>query len=105
MNGEAWKRGYTDGRKFSATRSGDDGFQSFLQQQGGGAMNSGGAGSRLVGGVLSFTAIIGIYAAMVFFIGYALGADLSFRSAFIIAACGATIRHIDAAVMRSTHNG
>lgn len=98
MNGEAWRRGYSEGRKFTFPRV-DDGITT--SDPFGSAANRGGTVTRLFSALIGFASLISLYAIGVFLIVHALGGEITYRNALIVAGCATVIRFMDAGVMRS----
>lgn len=98
MNEEAWRRGYSEGRKFTVPLVEDDiTNDDFLA----GNSRRGGAVTRLFSGLLGFTSLISFYAVGIFFIAHALDYGITYRNSVIISGCLTVIRFMDAGVMRS----
>lgn len=98
MNEEAWRRGYSEGRKFTIPRVEDDIMNDdFLASNG----NRGGTVTRLFSALIGFASLISLYAVGIFLIVHAFGDGITYRNSLIIAGCATVIRFMDSAVMRN----
>jgi hypothetical protein len=97
MGNEAWRRGYSQGQKFVVPRIDDFDIEGDVTVQ----RDRTSSVARAVAAILGAVSLVVSYGGLVFLVGYALGADLSYRNAVIIAGCFTIARMLDAAVMRN----
>lgn len=104
MSNESWKRGHRDVRKFSIPRIEDDEnerdrlmIDEFLRSP----SPRNGTGSRVFTALFGVVALVSFYSAATFFALRALGVDVEYVDAVIVAGSLTFIRHLDAAVMRN----
>lgn len=98
MSGEAWRRNNADGRKFTAPRTTGE-FKDWDEQ--GVARAQSGTLARLAAAVFGFGALLTLYAVALFLIVHALGGEITYRNALIVAGCATIVRAADAGVMRN----